>query len=241
MTSRLQPPHAAAMRGALRSIATAAVLATALFGATSAQASLVVTSAVRSVRAETTGSAVDKAAASTTVGPFNQEVQSQVAGNGPSAQASQDSLIDALTFTGTGSSALDLFDGRLGSAESVYLVFFTLTSSFSFEGSAVLGATGNAFSHASLVLEQLGAGGGVVESGLDTVLSLSGTLGPGDYSLVARADSSSIDPNEAGRADFSFRLDFTDLADPPAAVPEPQSLALALAGLLACGLARRRQ
>lgn len=227
--------------GTLKSIAAAVLMGATLLAATSAQAGLVVTSALRAISADTTGSAAEFASVSTTSGPFSEVVQSVVSATGPSAVASQETVIQALSFIGNGTSVLNLFDGISGSAESVYSLLFTLTSSFAFDGSVILDATGNAFSHASFVLEHLGAGGGIVESGIDTLLSLSGTLGPGDYSLVARAESNSIDPNEAGRASFNIRLDFTELADPPAGVPEPHSLAIALAGLLACGVVRRRQ
>jgi len=224
----------------LKAIATAALLAATLLGATAARAGLVVTSATRSLVADTSISDEISTKTFATDGVFNIGIQSTDGFNNSNARAFQESDIQSLTFVGRGSTRVNLFDGDFGSAESVYSLFFTLSGAFEFDGLVDLEASGNAFSHASFVLERLGAGGGIVESGLDTGLAFSGTLGAGDYSLVATASSSSIDPNEFGQAAFDLRLGFTDLSDPPAAVPEPQSLALALAGLLACGLVRRR-
>ena len=233
--------HLAAVAGrGLESIAAAALLATTLIGATVAHAGPVVSSASRLISADTTASALDSASVSTTSGAFSQVVRSEVLRGGPLAEATQDSVIDALSFSGNGSSLISLSNGAGGRAQSVYSLFFTLSSSFELDGSVLLQAAGNAFSHASFVLEHLGAGGGIVESGIDSLLTFSGTLGPGDYSLVALATSSNIDPNEFGSASFNLRLDFTESADPPTGVPEPHSLALALAGLLACGVVRRR-
>jgi len=226
----------------LRFAAAAALLATTLMAATAAHASLVVTSALRDINADTSTSDAIETKSFATSGLFKQALNSQDDSSGPDpfARARQETDIQALSFIGTGSSQLNLFDGAFGDAESVFSLFFTLSSAFEFDGSATLEASGNAFSHATFVLEHLGVGGGIVESGTDTELTLSGTLGPGDYSMVVRASSISIDPNEAGDASFSIRLDFTELVDPPTAVPEPQSLALVFAGLLACGAMRRR-
>jgi hypothetical protein len=249
MSSKLQLRGPVRLAGALRATALAALLATPLLASTAAQAAVVITSAARSVFADTSGSPPVTLSSNTTQGLFTQTVKSQIffdTGDGPSATAAQNTGMEfdvgttALQLGGTGSTNLDLFGGATGAAESVFSVFFTLTSSFDLFGTAALLAGGGDASHASVSLDHLGASGGNVFSGIDTLTPLNGILGPGDYSLVLRARSDSLDPVETGRASFGFALAFTAIDDPVQQVPEPQSLALALTGLAACGLLRRR-
>ena len=245
MTLSLPPRFAAPPKSVLRTVAVAALCATALLGAHTAQAGLIFTTTQRSVSADTSRTA-PALLASSNPGLFTGTAVSQVPvdrGNGPSAAAAQTTTLEPLLFSGSGNATLNLFDNTGGEAESLLTVFFTLTTSFSFSGFADLSGSGNAPSQASFDLDLLGLGGVSVVSGNDTqpLWPYSGTLAPGDYSLNVRASSQSIDPNEAGNAAFNFQVAFTDLGSPPAAVPEPQALALALAGLLACGTTRRRQ
>lgn len=72
-------------------------------------------------------------------------------------------------------------------------------------------------------------------------LQFSRLLGPGTYNFFIGAQ---VDPNQnlasAGLGRFSFNFSFGDAAGAPGSVPEPHSLALALAGLVGCAAAGRR-
>lgn len=212
----------------------AAMLTGGLLAAPSVQGALVITSATRSVSADTSLSAPQVDSRSDTSGDLSLFVVSSPPGpNSPFAQAVQNSSLGALDFFGTGAAEVGLADGARGSAESLISVFFTLTSSFSFNGDARFSGSGNAPSHASFDLDDLSAGNIVSGSDTSPLAPFTGTLLAGNYHLLARASSASIDPNEGGLGTFLFNLHFADLEQPPE-VPEPHGLALVLAGLMAC-------
>jgi hypothetical protein len=229
-----------------KAIAAAALCAATLLASSAAQAELIFTSAARSVSADTSLSLPDSKLSSTRSGLFNETALSQIfldAVGNSSATASQNTRIDALAFSGRGEAALDLKEASTGFANTFIELFFTLTSSFSFNGDVRLVANGAAGPAASFVLEEVG--GASILSGNDAnpLAPFSGTLDAGDYVVRVLADGATNAPSllSTSFASFDFRLAFVELADPPPpGVPEPASLALVLAGVWACGATRRR-
>ena len=91
MTPRFPRRRTALARKLVKSMVATVLVATTLFGATSAQAKLVITSALRSISAETSGSAPSSDSTAGTEDRFDQSVSSQVlleTGDGASAGAS---------------------------------------------------------------------------------------------------------------------------------------------------------
>lgn len=225
-------------RGACRAALAAALLAA---GVTAAQAALVVTTAMRSVSVDTSQSPAQTIQTLSTSGNFVQTATTTDPQTASTAQASQESLIGALAFLGNGQAGIALGSGVGGQAQSLYELFFTLTSSFSFSGGATFGTDGNASTGASFLLEEALGTDIINGSNTSPLAPFAGNLGPGDYHLLVRAGTSSIDPGEAGRASFDFNLNFVDLGGEPGPVPEPRGVALAVMGLAALGVARRRR
>ncbi len=80
----------------------------------------------------------------------------------------------------------------------------------------------------------------VVGDLLDPMSPLGGTLGLGVSLGNLEAPIRSVDSNESGGGRFNRRVDFTEFDAPPEGVPEPQTAALVLAGMLSCVAVRQR-
>lgn len=235
----LRPPRRIAAPWLLAATMLAAGFATV----PAAHAALVVTNATRSTSADTSLSAPSSTLTNSTSGVFNAAAFSVQAGpNGAFAMAELDSTINPLAFQASGQAAIGLANNASGQAESLFDVFFTLTTAFSYSGSAALGVdAGNAVRSAIFVLEEEAGTDIVNGSNKNPLAPFAGNLAPGNYHLLVRASAGSIDPNEGGLATFSFNLDFVDLDTPPAGVPEPSGLALAALAAVALRRTRRQR
>jgi hypothetical protein len=240
---RARPAYAGAMR---RSIAAAALLATSLFGTGAAQAALVVVSSTGTLTADTSASVEAAATVPAVNGLIDKTVVSQVFldnGDGSLAKAFLDSAALPTQFFAAAESELQLTDGVTGAAEVNYLLNFTVTSTTQLSGTVGFSSIGIGDLLASFMLSVAGPGGAVILStnaaapDIDVLL----TLQPGNYELLAQTGAANFNAdNGISAIGFAFNLLATDVVDPPAAVPEPQSLALLLAALLATAATRRR-
>lgn len=263
MTSTVHSGHGTAVPpAALRSVRPASAprpyrafgalaLCTALsLAATSARAGLVVvTSASRSIVAETTDASPSAAAAVSTTGVFDDAVSSPASSGGVVfALAAQDSDINTPFFSGSSKVAVGSDAATSASAESTYALLFSVTGDFGFRAFVDMGSNGNGASQTAFELFQIGADGASTSmlSAVQAIPIVDGTLGSGNYGLSVRASSSASGVDQVANSFFRFSVSFFDLFEPPSdppndphAVPEPQTLALALAGLLAAATARR--
>lgn len=228
--------------GKFRSTACAVLLA--LLCTTPALASLLVTSANRSVFADA-GSGADPTASSTaTAGSFDRAVADSTAAPNVrlpnDAAASQFSSLDPLEFSGQGDASSTSRLATRVNANSNFEVLFTLTSAYDYTGFAETLSNGIPGANAAFVFNRLGGGFNLTGSAVSPLIGgFSGLLDSGDYRLFVGA---SVDGFDLGTraASFDFQLSFTEHVAPGGSVPEPSSMALCLGALVACGALRRR-
>jgi MYXO-CTERM domain-containing protein len=117
-----------------------------------------------------------------------------------------------------------------------------LTTGFDFRISGQLAATRNGQTSSFMGIRDLGVGGDFVFllNDSDGAFDFSGTMGPGKYQFQTSAGAEAFE-GQSVSSSFAFQLDFSEHAGPPNGVPEPQTLGLALGGLAACGVVRRRR
>jgi len=232
----------------LRAPATAAALALALAMAAPATEAAVVLSG-NFVRADTSVSDLADVSAVVQGGaPFNASARSQGLGSQGQlslATASLNTVVDpAHGASGSGQASLALGSGASGEAVAVHQTFFEVSQRSSVTIGALFEAFGNGGSEAAVRLEQMSESvnfiAEIFESDLDAspVLDFSTLLEPGFYLFTIGSALRSFDPGEEGRNGFQFSLLFDEVADPNA-VPEPSTLALALAALWATRRVRR--
>lgn len=208
---------------------------TSLMLANSAHAGLLLTSIEREVSAFAEGDVPGFDSTNLSVGAYSAAVAS---GNGSArARATQDSNIGTSDISADLFASSSSFIGALANAQSRVDIFFTLTSSYQYAGTAFRAIGGNSDSDLIFFIEDIANGIVTHEPQIG-----SGLLGPGDYRLFLAATSSVTGAVQSGFAQFGVDISFTEVAtQEPDAVPEPDSLVLALAGVLACGAARRRR
>lgn len=239
------PAAATATATFLRSIAASALLASTLLGAGAVQASLVVTSASASLSADTSGSSPATEVVGAVGGVIDHTVQSQVfldTGDGALARAKLEAAHLPTQLFAAGDAELLLSDGVLGTASLGYQLLFTLSSRVQLSGIVGFRTSGSGDLQAGFDLALRGPTGHSILSATETSpdIDVLLTLDPGDYIISGFASAASGDVSASGAAGFLFNLTATELGEPPLVVPEPHSMALVLAGLLASAVMRRR-
>jgi len=232
----------------LRSITATALLASALLGAGAAQAGVVLGAATGFIAADTSDTEAESESLTAVDGVISRSVQSQRftdTGDAPLARASLDSFSATTHWTAAGAAELvQMADGVGALAQTSHLVLFTLTSRHQISGLVSLLTVGTPDElGTSFSIDLLGPDFHSILSATEpsSDIDVSLTLDPGDYRVIARASAAGFTANHSGSASFGFDLTATDLGEPPLVVPEPQSLALVLAGLLGCGAAHQRR
>lgn len=165
-------------------------------------------------------------------------------GDGSLAKAFVSGSAKPAQLFGVAEAEMQMSDGVLGGAEVHYLVNFTVASTTQLSGTVGFKFFGCGHLLAGVLLQEATGGNAVLLStnasapDIDVLL----TLEPGTYSLLAQTSATNINTGDGfGAIVFAYNLLATDVVDPPAAVPEPVSLALALAGLLTTAASRRRR
>lgn len=232
----------------LRAPTTAAALTLALAMATPATEAAVVLTG-NFVRADTSVSDLADVSAVVQGGAaFNDSARSQGLGSQGQlslATASLDTVVDpAHGASGSGQASLALGNGASGEAFAVHQTFFEVRQRSSVTIGALFEAFGQGGSEAAVRLERMREDlnfiAEIFESDLDAspVLNFSTVLDPGFYLFGIGSTLRNGDPGEEGSNRFQFSLRFDELDDPNQ-VPEPATLALALAALWATRQVRR--
>jgi PEP-CTERM motif len=232
----------------------AATLATAMF-ASSVQADVIVTSARRIMFADNSQLAQLNDTSTDLSGIYNKTL-SRVSQSGPDvdvAIATQNSNIGAQFFTGTSTADVGYTFGGETFAQTLFEVFFTLTESYNVIASArVAGDSSDGFNHNTFFnfTDIGGTGISLKHSSFEqqqgsVAQAFSRTLSAGDYTLNAGANSSGFRSDirtGSSSSRFDFAVVLTELDDTPPSnnVPEPGSLALMGAGVLAAAASRRK-
>lgn len=232
----------------LRAPTTAAPLTLALAMATPATEAAVVLTG-NFVRADTSVSDLADVSAVVQGGAaFNDSARSQGLGSQGQlslATASLNTVVDpAHGASGSGQASLALGNGASGEAFAVHQTFFEVRQRSSVTIGALFEAFGQGGSEAAVRLERMREDlnfiAEIFESDLDAspVLNFSTVLDPGFYLFGIGSILRNGDPGEEGSNRFQFSLRFDELDDPNQ-VPEPSTLALALAALWATRQVRR--
>jgi hypothetical protein len=228
---------------ALRHLTAAMLVALVGLLASPAQATLVATSALRSVSADDTVNAAVSLSTTATAGTFNETAASTFTpprGVGISASAAQNTHIDANLFSGVGLVEIS----RGGSASAIYSVNFTLDEAIDYTLFARLGADGGSLfsAFASISLFQSGVGTLLAFDASTPDIDIAGTLAAGSYVFAVQAQADAGAPDAGGESIAAFRFDMSFLPRIDVdVVPEPGSMLLGCLGLLICsGFAPRR-
>jgi hypothetical protein len=240
-----------------KTTALVAVLASTLMAAAGAEAAVLITDVLRRTiaGAGNQGSVQERSEALS--GAFDKRVDSQdfLDAGLFSATATQSSTVDAQEFAGFGTATFSAPTLNSNSALSAYRILFTLTDTYVFSGFATFTADQNPEDLTEKLVESDGALQKVFENGPDQDIfdsrvndtsSVLITLLPGEYELniatSARGFNLSRDTPNSAQGSFDFRFSLTEVVDvPPNNVPEPGSLALAMAGLAAIAVARKKK
>jgi hypothetical protein len=227
----------------LRHLTAAAVFTLWGLLASPAQATLVATSALRSVSADDTVNTAVLLSTTSTAGNFNETAASTFTpprGVGISAFGAQNTHTDANLFRGVG--LAEIHGG--GAASALYSVNFTLDEAIDYTLFATLGADGGSLfsAFASITLFQSGVGAILAFDASTPDLDIAGTLAAGSYVFAAQAQADAAAPDAGGESIAAFRFDLSFLPRIDVdVVPEPGSMLLGCLGLLICsGFAPRR-
>jgi hypothetical protein len=230
-----------------KTTALAAVLASTLMAA-SAEAAVLITGVTRSTLADNGVLAALEDTSTALSGVYNQTLARNFFFDEGSvtASASQNTNIADQVFSGTGSTEITQQPAAQQTrAVSQFTMLFTLTESYILSGLVTFKSVESpGFANdTEFQLTKIGSSTSIRLDEFSLSPTLSGTLDAGDYFLDIVSRSGNVGNIGSASSSFDFSVVLTELGDtpPPNNVPEPGSLALMGAGVLAAAASRRKR